>query len=244
MAFKSLIEKIAPLTSGFNNSVSPQRVYAESVLSTWEASPSLASLFFVVFNFASVNALKNSNVFLNSLEDYALSPWDIPSASLLISDNFQANTRRLLGCIFAQEIEMPGEALSISQGNAYGGHFGRNVFMDRNNQGVFKMTFLETNSSFVDLVIRPWLIMVGHFGLVARPSTSVKNVKCSSVLVYELAKNGPGNSLIVRKQTNFFKVVPISIDGNTPTQSREGYAQRSVKFAFDGYSVSDGAAYR
>ena len=38
------------------------------------------------------------------------------------------------------------------------------------------LQFRETNTSFVDFVVRPWIILAEHFGRIARPPGDQRNV--------------------------------------------------------------------
>jgi hypothetical protein len=98
---------------------------------------------------------------------------------------------------------------------------------------------LETNASFLDLVIRPWVIMVGYNGLIARSRNSDKNVKAMIDVVF-YAKTGFGYPMGIRKVYRFYNVAPISIGGETYSYNEEGLRYTDVKFVYDKYAVLDG----
>ena len=151
-----------------------------------------------------------------------------------------------MGCVFARDVTIPGETLSVSnEGLKYGAFRSPLVSNGTGNEiGSLGVGFLETNASFVDLVIRPWLILTGHYGLVARGYGTPKNVKCSYVDVIQFAKSGH-NSLgmrlapTIRKIYRFFDVVPVSVDGMKPSKNGDAndMTKREVKFAFSNYSI-------
>jgi hypothetical protein len=251
MSFKQILGRIAPLVSPSGRAQSPQRIYAEDILSTWAASPSLGNLFLVIFDFNSISALKDPISNLNFLEDNTLWPWDSSAISTLLQKDFQNNSSKLLGCVFAREVKMPGESIQAGVGSSYGGHPGMPYIQGRSEFGKLTMTFLETNASFCDLIIRPWAILTGYYGLIARSQRSPKNVKCRSVDVYELAKGG-GDSLInisssglmIKKQFNYSNVVPVSVDDSSVSHATEGFTNRNVTFLYESYSIRDGSTYR
>ena len=100
--------------------------------------------------------------------------------------------------------------------------------------------FLETNGSFVDFFIRPWLILTSYYGLVARGSNSPKNVKCGQVDVFFYAKTGSFTSMVPRKIFSYKNVVPISIPQETYSHQPDALKIQKVNFVYDKYSVSEG----
>jgi hypothetical protein len=251
MSLNSLLKNIAPLTVPGGVAQSPQRVFAQDILSTWEATPSLGNLFLIIFDFNSIAALRDPISNLNFLEDTSLWRWDASSIPTLLQKDFQSNTSKLLGCVFAREVKMPGEKILSGIGSSFGGHPGLPYVERRDGFEKLNVTFLETNASFCDLIIRPWLVLTSYYGLIARNPRSSKNVKCRSVDVYELSKGGDSssfrgstNSLVIRKQINYFNVVPVAVDSSSVSHATEGFTNRNVSFLYEGYSIRDGTVYR
>lgn len=56
----------------------------------------------------------------------------------------------------------------------YGGYQAPATIGNREKYKKLTVTFLETNASFLDLILRPWIVMVGYNGLVARSENSPK----------------------------------------------------------------------
>jgi hypothetical protein len=219
---------------------SPYSYYLD-VLSNWKTSVALESQFFVYFNLQSVNALKsNLSDYLEYLEGTRGTNWNIPQATVnsLIDDNNQARRENLIGCVFAREINVPGESVRVNNtGLGYGGYQAPITAEARAAYNQIRGIFLETNSSFLDYVIRPWIILVGYHGLVSRASGSEKNVKCNYMDVAYLGKTGPNTRIIERKIIRFFNVVPTRIDDMRTTQASEGLINCGVSFAYDSYVV-------
>jgi len=89
------------------------------------------------------------------------------------------------------------------------------------------------------LVIRPWILMVGYNGLIARSPNSNKNVKAMiDVVMY--AKTGFGYPMGIRKIYRFYNIAPISMQGETYSYNEEGLRYSDVKFVYDKYAVLDG----
>jgi len=88
------------------------------------------------------------------------------AAEVLLNRDYQ--TRH--GCLFAQAIELPGERIQTNaEGNIKANGFIRaRVGGGREDFGTLKITFLETNISFVDSFLRGWALATANFGLIAR----------------------------------------------------------------------------
>ena len=71
--------------------------------------------------------------------------------------------------------------------------------------------FRETNTSFIDNIVRPWSIMASHYGFVARNPDDIKNV-LSTVYVYQLGKTFAGAPNVHRKVWAYHNCVPTRIN--------------------------------
>lgn len=128
--------------------------------------------------------------------------------------------QRVAGCYFAQGVDLPGEMASIKYAsvNKPRGYLG-GMYSDRRvDLAPLTIQFLETNTSFIDFVIRPWTILTGHLGLVARPGdipengeTDIRNIK-TNITVIQLAKTYQQRSSVQRKVWRFYNVTPASLD--------------------------------
>lgn len=221
---------------------SPYSFYLD-ILSQWATAPALASMWLVVFNLRSVTALMNNPSFLISdLDSGDFQPWQISQDTIdgLNSTEYQQSTENLMGCVFAQEVNIPGEGIEVIQeGINYSGFLGPNIIKNRSKLSKIKMSFLETNASFADLVIRPWIVLASHYGLVARSPFSEKNVKCDFVDVIQFAKSGPTSSAIIRKIVRYYDVVPVNLNSMSVSRLEEGLKRREVEFIYNGYSVME-----
>lgn len=116
------------------------------------------------------------------------------------------------GCTFAQGVVLPTEGYNV------------NTISPKNHRGLIpgliadtrtdfqplRLQFRETNTSFVDNMVRPWTILGSHYGFVARDLDDVKNIK-STIHVYQLGKTLADTSNVHRKVFSFYNCVPTTI---------------------------------
>ena len=109
--------------------------------------------------------------------------------TILTSYPFQ----RVTGCIFANNVTLPEESITIKTATLENnrGFVPGVVAGDRRSYAdkPLALSFFETSTSFLDFVIRPWVILAGHYGFVARRgdtnrSKSIFNVKTNITLLH------------------------------------------------------------
>ena len=136
------------------------------------------------------------------------------AASLETSYPFQ----RIIGCVFTQGFSIPEldtvrtDNVEIGNYNA-GGLIPGVAVTQRVGYGYTYLTleFLETNTSFVDLVIRPWSILTSHYGLTARSSEDAnENIK-TNIMILEYTRSYQGVSSIPRKIWSFYDCAPVKV---------------------------------
>jgi hypothetical protein len=219
---------------------SPYEYYLET-LGKWPTSIALASQWLIHINFDGIRGLMSN--LQGAIKDREQSSWNINDnvTQKLIDGSLQYSDSTMTGCIFARQVSLPGDSISVSnQGLDYGGFMAPAVADTRGKYEPLSITLLETNASFLDFVIRPWLIMVGYNGLVARAPNSPKYVKAPYINVVMYAKLGAGNGMGIRKIYSFENAAPIGIGGETYSYAEEGLRYSDVKFAYDRYSILDG----
>ena len=155
-------------------------------LGDWAMGIPLQSFWVIIIDFPkSIN-----NYWLNKIQDGSIEPvkWDRfnkDAYGSLISKPYQNDAsinsefqgEYLYGCMFARSISIPGEKtelMSPAIPNTSGLIF-PNITKNRSTFAELDISFIETNSSFVDNVIRPWNIIVSHAGLISRPAA--ENIK-------------------------------------------------------------------
>jgi hypothetical protein len=214
--------------------------YFNQILNTWPTAVSLESQWFCYFDINTVTAIKSSlSENLNAFETTSL--WKIPNdtVSNLTNAVNQSQTQNLMGCVFARQVTLPGETVDASnQGLGYGGYQAPVTSNGRQAYSKIKVVFHETNSSFIDFVIRPWIIAVGYYGLVTRTDTTTQ-VKADIAQMIYLGKTGPRSDTVPRKAVNFYNIFPVAVGGLSNTYGSEGMQYTSVDFAYDYYTVED-----
>lgn len=185
---------------------------------------------------------------LQSLErtDGGKKGFDIDQAkTLLTSYPFQ----KVIGCVFAQNAQLPGESFDTADVSVSNNRGFIPGVVAGNRRGYaaqpLQLTFLETNTSIIDFVFRPWVMLASHYGLVARPgdlpgSKDYFNVKCNiTIMCY--TRSYQNVSQIPRKVFTYYNVVPTEIIPITlnydeePTQAT-GYR---VDFSYTNYTVQN-----
>lgn len=169
--------------------------------------------------------------------------WRVDNTRQVIMSSLQATAQTPLGgqvCLWCQGFSVPGETINTSRpNNATGGPTGGLltgvVTQERQTYGNLELAILETNASFIDFVIRPWIALVGHYGLISRSPSSTQNVKTTITGVL-FDKN---NANAIRKIFTFRGACPVSI-GNTDYATGLDYMEpQKVSFIFNTYSVEE-----
>lgn len=222
---------------------SPYNYYLH-LLGKWPTNIALASQWFIYFDLSSVNAL-NSGI-ENQMRYWESSMgnngWNYSNnvTKYLLDGNLHYRDDTLTGCVFSNEVKLPSESVTAgNDGLVQGGFLPPAVASNRKPYSPLNVNFLETNASFLDFIIRPWIILVGYNGLVARANNSPKRVKCNYADVVMLAKTGAGNRMGIRKIHRFQNIAPISIDGETYSYMQDGLKYSNVSFVYDSYFVLD-----
>ena len=215
-----------------------------TLLGRWPTNLALASQWLVYFDFSSVNCLQGNlqNLLRDKENALGSNGWTLTDTvkKYLLDGGLQYSSNNLTGCVFSRQVNLPNE--SINAGNVgldYGGYQAPATIGNREKYKKLTVTFLETNASFLDLILRPWIVMVGYNGLVARSENSPKNVKCNHADVLMYAKTGVGNRMQVRKAYRFYNLAPVSIEGEEYSYMTEGMKYSNVSFVYDGYCVLD-----
>jgi hypothetical protein len=150
----------------------------------------------------------------------------------------------MVGCIFANQFSIPDDTVEADKATIINnrGFIPGSVLKNRNNFGNFNLSLRETNTSFVDFVMRPWTIMSSHYGLVARnpndPAEVLKNPK-TNLTVVQYTRSKEGLSQIPRKTWRFYNCVPTSISNRDyGYQEDESVKNFNTTWTFDNYEIS------
>jgi len=165
--------------------------------------------------------------------------FDIDYAKKALSAHLLQN---VMGCIFLAGASIPSENLSVSnasiENNA--GFKQGSILQGRDAFSASNLTlqFRETNASFTDLVMRPWLIAASHAGFVAREKTDPLYVKCN-ITILQYTRTYQKLSMIPRKVWNFYDCVPLSLSTRNLSYDTEAVENYDVSFIYDDYAVQD-----
>ncbi len=176
--------------------------------------------------------------------------WNVNATQQLLL-GIANNTNNSNGFLFANGITLPVESVGTTRAgmedlykNHSGGLLSGLVSTSRQQQGPIDIAFLETNKSFIDFIIRPWITLVSHYGLLARKKiinttlpASQDVIKTTIDAVFFDSAN-PGS---IRKYYSFKNCAPISItSGTTFDYSTASINIFKTSWAYSKYDVSDG----
>ena len=242
---------IAPRESFFN------------FLERWETSIPLQSLWMVFFD---IPGFVKRNDGVRSI-DSEMQNWGEYVVARGGGKNFSTGTarKRLLkegnigyktGIAFATSINIPGESSEIGSIGPNNRGFLRDPIMQQRTQlQPISVNFLETNMSFVDHLIRPWLILSTHMGFVARKSAlSNYGGLATTITAIQFAKMGTMHrdlrdstlgtygpnikGMEPRKIFIFKDAVPVKVDNQDMSYGIDNDLQkRAVEFQYRRYQV-------
>jgi len=162
--------------------------------------------------------------------------WNIDKA---IEATLHTDFQQTKGCVFAQAIQIPGESTTVNpEGIQKNGFIRTTVGDGRDAYSAMQIMFLETNISFVDNVIRPWVIATSHLGMVARKGKD--NYRCN-FSVYKLGTTSHTEPPFVLQQYTFWGACPVSITGEEYNYTQTTAALiRDTTFIYHYYTLNSG----
>jgi len=169
--------------------------------------------------------------------------WNVaPTLNSLIGQTQKQTVFGNSVCLFAQAIDIPGEAVGTERastplGGAAGGLIPGVVSTSRAAYNDLTISFLETNQSFIDFFIRPWITLVGHYGLIVRDSASPQNVK-TDITVVHFDKNDNQTNGGVRRVFTFYSCAPVNIGDSKYSYGKAEIRVEPVKFVYNNYKIS------
>ncbi len=159
-------------------------------------------------------------------------------------------TQKIVGCLFTYGATLPGEQYdvgSVSIPNNRGFAPGIIAQGRQIEAPTLALEFRDTNTSFVDFVIRPWVILASHYGLAARPGdTSLtrdpKNVK-ANVMVMQYSRSLANMSMIPRKVWQFYNCVPYNVSEQSLDYTEEKLTTISTRWTYSHYTVANNSYF-
>lgn len=207
------------------------RDYFLSTMESWVTSIPLRTQYIALIT--SFPSLLNSSV-IKQLEDKRGFNID-PAKTALVNYPLQG----IVGCIFLDGANIPDEKLTAgaatienNRGFIQGSILeNRDAFASNN----LTLQFRETNTSFIDMIMRPWVILAAHRGYVAAP-TPAENIK-TDIVILQFSRTYQNISQIPRKVWNFYNCVPLSVGTRNLSYDTEQVDKYDVPFIYDKYTV-------
>lgn len=218
------------------------RDYFLTQMESWFTSIPMATQWIVVID-RYPPALRTS--ILQSLErtDGSKKGFDIDSAANILKS---FPLQKVIGCLFAQGATIPTEQFSpesISIPNNRGFLPGVLGGSRNTEPPTLVLDFLETNTSFIDFVIRPWVILGSHFGMVARPGDrnglrDAKNMKVNMTIL-NYTRTLQNISMIPRKAWTFYNCMPFNVAEQNFEYETEQKTVYSTRWTYSNYTVEN-----
>ena len=148
---------------------------------------------------------------------------------------------------FATGMSFPGEEISGSRAGLassstglHGDILSAPVLKGRKDLANFQISFLETNESVIDNVLRPWVIATSHFGLFARKN-NLQNFKTNVTAIFlDKFTQDKDRESARRKIITFYNAVPLSVASYDVEYGSKNVGKRTTKttWTYSYYSVS------
>ena len=142
-------------------------------------------------------------------------------------------------CLFANGISLPGESVAATRygmqndfADHSGGLLSGMVSTSRVQQQPINVSFLETNYSFVDFVLRPWVTLVSHYGLVARPADQSVKITLTAVFFDTVDNN-------IRKVFKFNDCAPVSVNVANHAYGSTNVSVVDTTWVYSTYIIKD-----
>ena len=153
--------------------------------------------------------------------------------------------QRVMGCLLAQGVSLPTESYTTEfvHPENHRGFLPGLIAKDRENMSQLTIKFLETNTSFTDFVIRPWIILGAHYGFTARNpdirGEADKNVK-TTITVLQYTRTIQSVAMIPRKIWTFYNCAPVMVEGGSLDYSSDlSCPVQTTKWVYSHYTVSN-----
>lgn len=154
--------------------------------------------------------------------------------------------QKVVGCLFANEITIPPEEYEVTSAfvpNNRGFLPGILASGRKTSPPELVIDFKETNTSFIDFVIRPWVILGSHYGMTARPGDvngkkDIRNMKVNMTLLqYAMTYNGI--SMIPRKVYSFYNCMPWQVSEQSLDYTESRMVTYTTRWTYSNYTVEN-----
>lgn len=211
------------------------RDYFLTSMESWIASIPLRTQFIAIIDQIPRSVTTDLMVKLEGNTDGGKKNFDIDQAKKVTGSYALQN---VVGCIFLDGVSIPSENLSTSTVDIgqNRGFIPGNILQGRQGFQSVTLQFRETNTSFTDFVMRPWLIAAAHAGYVARPVNDPMYVKCN-ITIIQFSRTYQKLSMIPRKIWQFYNCVPLDVTTRNLSYDQEAVENYDVPFMYDHYGV-------
>lgn len=208
------------------------RDYFLTALGSWIATPAMTTQWVAIIE-KFPEQLEESVLQTLELTSGDKKGWNIPRTEL--TSYFLQKT---VGCLFCQGFQSPKQRIAANNVDIESrGFYGPAVSGKRMPLEPLELSFLETNLSFVDGIIRPWVLLTSHKGLVARPDK--ESIK-TNIHIFQYARTTSYLSQVPRKIWSFYDCAPINVEGAQYDYIKESVEiKSSVRFIYNWYQVSN-----
>lgn len=186
-----------------------------------------------VVDFEGLESVKDAIIRTAQLEP---GKWDIETGLTTLISNQDYNRK---GCLFCQAVSIPGEQTIANPEGIQKNQFIRTAVGEGRSDYApngLRMVFLDTNVSFVDNVIRPWVVTTGRLGLIARPPGSTNYRQ--DISVYKIGVLTSQDPPFILQKYTFFGACAVQVSEEeynyTPTNAP---VNREATFIFHHYSL-------
>lgn len=175
---------------------------------------------------------------IKKVADFEPAKWNVSAAFDAITT---ASIQKTKGCLLAHAVSVPGDSFSTTnEGTQYGGLLRPIINSGGRNSENLTISFIDTNVSFVENVIRPWVIVTAHLGMIAYPEKGEgsENQYRTNVTFYQIGVTSPNLPPYVRHKITYYGVCPLNVGGEEYNYSVTTSPQiRQVQFAYNYYTV-------
>ena len=213
------------------------RDYFLTSMESWVSSIPLRTQFIAIFD--NFPARLNTSViqYLEGAMDGGKG-WDIDIAVTALT-NYPL--QGIVGCIFLDGVDIPSENLASGTASIENnrGFIQGSILENRDAFASNNLTlqFRETNTSFTDMIMRPWLILAAHQGYIAVPDPSM-SIK-TNITIIQYSRTYQNVSQIPRKVWKFYNCVPLSVGTRNLSYDAETLEHYDIPFIYDSYTVED-----
>ena len=172
---------------------------------------------------------------IKKVADFEPAKWNVSAAFDAITT---APIQKTKGCLLAHAVSVPGDSFATTnEGTQYGGLLRPTINSGGRNSENLTISFIDTNVSFVENVIRPWVIVTAHLGMIAYEEKDPLQYR-TDVTFYQIGVTSPNLPPYVRHKITYYGVCPLNVGGEEYNYSATTTPQiRQVQFAYNYYTV-------